>query len=158
MRCGRGVRKVDVMLLTIDPGKKSVGWAEFSDKKLSNCGLVSVTWHDLLGQIPCMYITHIVIEVPQVYQQRLLKGDPNYLIDVSLVAGGIAARSGLRKPEFIRPRVWKGNVPKDIMTKRIVDHMDADEFDIFEAIDVPKGLQHNVLDAIGIGLWKVGRL
>ena len=56
----------------------------------------------------------------------------------------------------VSPFAWKGNTPKEIQAARILSALTKAEHD---AITWPrKSLRHNVVDAIGIGLWRVGRL
>ena len=54
------------------------------------------------------------------------------------------------------PFQWKGNTPKEIQASRILSALTKTEHD---AITWPKkSLRHNVIDAIGIGLWRLERL
>jgi len=56
----------------------------------------------------------------------------------------------------VSPFGWKGNTPKGIQAARIISALSKDEHD---AVTWPKkSLRHNVIDAIGIGLWHTGRL
>lgn len=61
----------------------------------------------------------VVIEKPQVYQGALQKGDPNDLIDLTVLVGALV--QGSRRSEILltTPRQWKGQVPKNIHHKRI---------------------------------------
>lgn len=80
----------------------------------------------------------------------------NDLLDVQTVAAMIAAsHSGAIS---VYPPQWKGNVPKKIMTERIKKLLTPKEQYLLEVGDWPKSLEHNVVDAIGIGLWRLGRL
>lgn len=56
----------------------------------------------------------------------------------------------------VSPFGWKGNTPKGIQGARILSALTKVEHD---AVTWPKkALRHNVVDAIGIGLWRLGRL
>lgn len=56
----------------------------------------------------------------------------------------------------VSPFAWKGNTPKGIQAARILSALSKEEHD---AVTWPKkSLRHNVIDAIGIGLWHTGRL
>lgn len=151
-------------LMTVDPGK-NLGWAVFEDGRLIEAGLIvddsrpGPPWLlrvvEGVDNVCAQYVPdEVVIEIPQVYQQRLLKGDPNDLVDVAVIAGAAAATVvPFATPQLIRPHVWKGNRPKAV-----------DNWHTFEVLDdeekskIPSGAKrHNVLDAVGIGLWKLGR-
>lgn len=56
----------------------------------------------------------------------------------------------------IQPVQWKGNTPKTIHQKRIVDALAATEMK--KVLWPPPHLQHNVFDALGLGLFATGRL
>lgn len=97
-----------------------------------------------------------VIEKPQAYTQRFLKGDANDLITIALVAGWCA--SFFEKSEFVLPRAWKGTVDKDVMCKRIENRwMNERERELFASKHIAKGQLNNTLDAIGVGMHYLGR-
>lgn len=151
------------LLIAIDPGVRATGIAVYdSCRELAaawlSCGdswtetaiaarneLVTCYAPQLLAK------AEIAIEVPQIYVQAKLKGDPNDLVDLALMAGclvGLLAAPGTRVTNY-RPRQWKGQVPKDVMVERIKAKLSPDER---ARIALPsKGLEHNVYDAIGIG-------
>lgn len=140
-------------VLAIDPGKRCIGWALFRDDVLAECGLIRDPEFSSL-QLPTA--GKVVIERPQVYPQRVQKGDPNDLIDVALWAGACAVVAQGRTIEFVRPRQWKGTVPKDIHNARVAEKLNDLEASMLAAVK-PASLRHNVTDAIGIGLWVLGR-
>ena len=152
--------------VAIDPGKKAVGWALFSDKNLIQCGLVineggpaqlNAAMEDAFQDF---HAAVVVVEVPQMYQQRFLKGDPNDLIDVALAAGmavGNLAPCGDEDIELVRPRKWKGTRPKKVCNQLTLKTLTPAELAIYENTECLASLRHNVIDAIGIGLWKAGR-
>ena len=152
-------------ILAFDPGVHHVGWASLEEGRLMRCGLVRESKdtplyvalgarfddRDLAG-------VEVVIERPQIYKQAQWKGDPNDLIDLAMVAGvlGYLCRRGA--VACVRPHAWKGSAKKTAVHAWIRKRLDAEELAIVDAVDVPPSLRHNVLDAIGIGLWKAGRL
>lgn len=97
----------------------------------------------------------IVLEVPQVYQMTG-KGDPNDLIHLAGIVGGIAAIAN-RPTVTLRPREWKKQVKKEVMLARIENRLSPDERKCINR-GMPANLRHNVIDAIGIGLYVCGRL
>jgi len=154
------------MLISVDPGVNCAGVAIFEDGELSSAWLsegeswiatAQAVWNDLECNYPLEILggMSLAIEVMQVYRQHLLKGDPNDLIDVSLMAGalvGIASCKSCNETTAYRPRQWKGQVPKKVMTKRIEEKLSPDEL---ARVQLPKDKkkQLDVWDAIGIGLY-----
>lgn len=145
----------------VDPGVNGCGIAWFSDGSLKRAryapnphSLGSTL--DRAARMACWlgaqrWASPVVCEVPVVYPQQ--RGvDPNDLIALAVVVGGTGAR------ELVRPREWKGTVPKDAMTARIVAL--ATERGEFARVTLPpqKTLAHNVWDAVGIGYWQLGSL
>ena len=147
---------VPAQLLAFDPGKHHFGWAAFLDGVLVRCGLSSSDHKGLESFAALGYPA--VIEVPQVYQKQRGK-DPNDLIDVAIVVGRILQALGPGDAvEVVRPRTWKGTAPKVVMGARIEERLSAEELGTLFDVVVADGLRHNVVDAIGIGLWRLGRL
>ena len=147
-------------LVTFDPAARHAGWAAFREGRLASCGLeredpLSAGLEELAGTLS---VHRLVVEVPQVYQQRGWKGDPNDLIEVALTAGRIAQAFDQAPAEFVRPHAWKGSVPKDVMLLRITESLDGAEQNVLHAAKVPASMKHNVIDAVGLGLWALGRL
>lgn len=147
-------------VLSFDPATRHVGWAQLEDGRLARCGLAREPIEVELVQLSSeLRRDLVVVEVPQVYQQRSWKGDPNDLIDVAVVAGRIAQEFGDgAEVRLVRPHAWKGSVPKDVMLRRIENRLDDRERSVLHAAKAPASLLHNVVDAVGIGLWAIGRL
>ena len=151
-------------LISIDPGKKSIAWAYLRNGILVDCGLLQHHNPVALGtkmeetiDLKDIKPDHVVIEKPQIYQQKHWVGDPNDLIDVA-IAGGVAANAiDCPSTEFILPREWKGQTPKDISNKRTLKQLTDIERQIFDSIAIRGSLRHNVIDAIGIGVWRLKR-
>jgi hypothetical protein len=146
-------------LISIDPGKDRFAWAAFENDKLVRCDLFTA-WSAGIERMSSLKGDVLVfIELPQVYNQRHWKGDPNDLIGVALTVGGLkfAARTA-REVRLVLPHEWKGNVPKAVMLKRIESKLDDDEKEVLAQAAIAKGHRHDVVDAIGIGLWALGRL
>jgi hypothetical protein len=147
-------------LMTIDPGKDKVAWAAFVGSKLTRCG-VAGSWEGVEQFETLRGDVEVVIEVPQVYDRRRWRGDPNDLIDVAQTVGAIrwAARRA-RAVVLVRPHDWKGSAPKGIVNARVekLIRESDDEADALATCPVAKSKRHDLLDAIGIGLWRLGRL
>lgn len=158
--------------VALDPGKHRAGVAVFRDSVLWWAGLcgdgksgplstVRATVAALtLGAQPSPFFSWAIVENQQVY--RGLPGpNPNDLIPLAFVAGGVTASISSAADcafRFPLPREWKGSVPKKVWTARILSRLSTAELDILKAVKCPASLRHNTVDAIGLGLWHLGRL
>lgn len=144
------------MFYAVDPGKKKSSVAAFREGELVGVYMVPA-WSlkmqaDQLGTV--------VVEMPRAYP-----GSPvrvNDLID--LAAAGMAVASKLSAPganvRQIYPAEWKAQVPKKICQKRIDRVLSIEERARMVScmIAVKPSLRHNLWDAIGIGLFALGRV
>ena len=150
-------------LLAVDPGVRAQGWALFVGDRLTQCGLASVETqpllHDALLELHNALgnVDKLVVEIPQVYQQRHLKGDPNDLIDVAVSVGMVVATMPHKELKLVRPRDWKGTCPKKIHNQRVLALLTEKENSVLNTCGVIPSLRHNVIDAIGIGQWALRR-
>lgn len=137
-------------IVAIDPGKHQ-GWALYLCGELTACGLGD----PILTVRPSV----AVVELPQVYRQSKMKGDPNDLIRLAFDAGRRVERLA-DIVETFKPSEWKGQVPKEIHHPRILAELYERERDEYAYCvrNVPKSYQHNVLDAVGLGLWYVKKI
>lgn len=95
------------------------------------------------------------IELPQVYDRSRSKGDPNDLIQIAAVVGEMS-RFGAGQRTIYRPREWKSTVKKEVMCRRVEGRLSVEER---ARVELPaRSLQHNVWDAVGVGLHHLGRL
>lgn len=144
------------MILAIDPGKRAYGVAWFDEGRLVQAKFVQadVLWNevDLLPDGRRSVINRLILE-----RQYLTKDHPRPMDIVELAfAAGYA--KGLVAPapvtEYL-PIKWKGNVPKKIMTNRILSKLTPEEKAVIEKVGY---LDHNTVDGIGLGLYYLGRL
>lgn len=150
-------------LLSIDPGN-CTGWAIFNSNELTYAGVTSVDdpcLYAATGVFPWDYLFRggqLVIEIPQVYRASKSKGDPNDLIKVAVQAGQWIERARLYGASVYRqlPQEWKGQVPKETHHKRILAVLNPTE--LARLPKLPKSDAHNMLDAIGLGLFHLGRI
>lgn len=136
--------------MSVDPGVHQSGVAIWFEHRLHRAFL-------LLNPFDGITTNELAIEIPQAYHdRRQQKGDQNDLIALAVAAGEIIGRLGIPTTRYL-PRQWKGQVPKDVMVERIKKHLSQEEL---KRIELPsaRSLQHNVFDAIGIGLHHLGRL
>lgn len=153
-------------LLTIDPGFRYFAYSIFYNKEIELADLSktkSEDWGAWTGQPPSFLdIQDIVsqfewetklaiIEFPQIHRDT---PNPNDIVKLASACG--AYTSLLQTFGFsvvwVRPSEWKGTVPKEIMTKRIFAKIKESEY-----TKVKKLKDHNVIDAIGVGLWHLNR-
>lgn len=132
-------------LLAIDPGK-CCGYAAFFCGELQYAAqgngytLIDVIrWADV-----------IVFEHPEIYRSRYMKGDPNDLFPLVKQIGWMQgkARAGTEFFEYL-PKAWKGQVPKPVIAARAAKVLGHEPIPLS---------QHNAWDAIGLGLFHMGRL
>lgn len=145
-------------LVTIDPGTEQAGFALFTEGVLVRAELIvekgttkeQRAWK-VAKKLGALYEkdSELVIEHPQVYTRG--PGDPDDLLALALVVGGVLALCD--GGEIVRPAQWKGQVPKKIMSARILKALSDEERILTDKIKN----NHNVLDAIGVGLWKLKR-
>ena len=152
----------------VDPGLRGCGVAEFRAGELVRAAYVpnpmagrGYEAHSALGEAVSTWVSdaseRIIIEHPVIYPSAAQqKGDLNDLLDVVAVGASVASGFRAHYIESVSPREWKGQVPKNIMTMRIASALSETERANIEKCAA--GLKHNVLDAVGIGLWKLGRI
>lgn len=149
------------MLCAIDPGLRHCGVALFGNDSLLRSATVvnspavgrgPAAWNQMALAVAHWVAGFLaVIEVPRIYprgDQR--KGDLNDLLEVAGVVGAIAGRA--HNVIGVYPADWKGQVPKNVMNKRVLGLLSAAERSRITSFD------HNALDAVGIGLHHLGRL
>jgi hypothetical protein len=94
-----------------------------------------------------------IIEVPQVYPGQQQKGDQNDLIKLAVMVGRYADRATACGfcIKLVKPREWKGQLPKDVCWKRVRETLTS--FELTKLAKLPKSRAHNMHDAIGLGTW-----
>lgn len=126
-----------------------------------------VQWWDKFRTDQLHVIRTVVYECPQIYVREKSKGDPNQLIGLAGVGQSLAVmlymlnlQHAQRPPELLTPlpAEWTGQLPK--MTKgdpwksprgaRVAGRLQSGE-----RAEVPS--QHDAIDAVGLGLWALGR-
>jgi hypothetical protein len=158
-------------VLTFDPGdranRKNMAWARFFDDRLERVGFVEDGWPAtglLVDQDESVNVELVVVEMPCWYPRKH-KIDVNDLITIAVCVGWVEREYEDRLPvERVIPRAWKGTVPKEVMSQRIYETLRPEERSL---IPLKRGRRastnatdhdHNLLDAVGLGLWKLGRL
>ena len=140
-------------LVAIDPGKKA-GVARFGDEDLVEALLVSP---DKLPGAP--QADKLVIERPTIYPGSRIR--PSSIITLSIDVGRlvqwVAAKNPNIEVEYVQPRRWKGQRPKNVDCRYTLSLLNPAEERIVNDSRCPPSQLHNVIDAIGIGLWALGR-
>lgn len=167
-----------MITLAIDPGEcTGLAWGVGSalvacgaakpHDKLHRPAAVLPAWAEAVEQ--CEPIA-CVLELPKFYGPRAY-GHPKVATSIanSLIREAVtlgrwteqAVELGMSTEEIL-PREWKGTVKKRTMCLRVIAAMTPEERRMvsktLKASKLPKSKTHNVLDAIGIFFWKVGRL
>lgn len=169
-------------LLAIDPGKNALGWAYYSGggilmatgvvraehipASVGGAAVTDVARH-VLNELELLLCTFepaagLVVEQMQIYKGPQQKGDPNDLIELTYISGGVHRLPIVRRDAehvLAVPHDWKGQAPKDVMKTRIRDSLRDLERQLFAVSvqSVPASLQHNAWDAVGLGLWALKR-
>lgn len=153
-------------LAAFDPGVAGFGVAIFVDDLLLVARYIKNPLHDRGGLVAwrgagLAAANHaikfaadaVICEFPRVYGDAQSKGDRNDLIALTCAASFALAPFGVA--EIVYPQQWKGQLPKAICQRRIVAALTAVER---ERVALPvASLAHNVWDAVGIGLFAIGR-
>lgn len=154
--------------VSIDPGLRHCGVALWEDKMLQeSCLIVGSKPDDRLDNIEACYkmakavsiykgVHTLIVEFPQAYRPKFQKGDPNDLLWLAAVVGAIATEY-IPESNVITylPREHKGQTPKEVIEQRVQKKLSPEEL---KNIVLPaRSLQHNVYDAIGIGLFYLQR-
>lgn len=164
-------------LVSIDPGASSCGIAVFKEGELRTAFLVAPNTQGTAGYTRGLVVADaasralqhcrvhadspsIFCEIPRVYPQASQqKGDPNDLIHVAItgamVCEALALSERAREVSYVYPHEWKGNIDKKIMLARIEKTLTVAERSRVQSAGAKT---HNILDAVGIGLWTLARL
>lgn len=165
-------------LIAIDPGVHSMAIAVFGDggvlldawneaapmystdafsRLLERWGSPSVRLINRLQSHVRLERNRIVGERQVVYPgAKGLKTNPNDLLDLAMCAGafyGALCVDMVATLSIVEPAEWKAQVPKEITRKRIETLLGSTE----KVLIKKGGEMHNVYDAIGIGLFALGR-
>lgn len=148
-------------LICIDPGLVT-GYALFTNGVLYKAGFRDSC--DLFGElgIPALLPAPglVVIEVPQYRaRDRSQRTDPNDLIKLAVLVGEIKRYYALLRygVELVTPVAWKGSIPKDVHNKHVLEMLRPVELAVMQKRPRARKPDNNMVDAIGLGLWKLGR-
>ena len=138
--------------LSIDPGTKDMGWALWEDNELSMCGLArGKNWLETVQALPKFTLKKLTIEDQQIYRRSPINA--HSLLAVARVVGAVIAYYDFVPHAIVSPAKWKGQLPKEVCNRRTLSKLTDLELRQFEIAPCPASLKHNLIDAIGIGLW-----
>lgn len=144
-------------MIAIDPGNQT-GWALFDGGQLQSAG--ASPKDEVLAEPPFLKGAQVVLELPRIYPQGRSPANPNRSIrPLMLMVGdlqGFYRRAGL-EVTLIEPKGWKGQVPKTIHHRRLLAKLTDEEKARLPKRPRAKDFDHNMLDAVGLGLWKLER-
>lgn len=157
-----------MLILAVDPGANGTGWALLNsgDGRLIEWGTIHgqssewdrksiqilVQYEKLLGK---HYIGQVFMESPV-----FMRGYGGYttastgdLVKLAMLCGAMFFMSSrIHGTVLVPPSSWKGQLPKKVCNNRVLKILQA------QSTYQPLGrISNHALDAIGIGLWALGR-
>jgi hypothetical protein len=137
------------MLVAVDPGRDA-GVAVFDGGRLVCNTVVRRRGDDFAAQVRAieMFIpsaAHIVAERMVPRRGRFEAADD--LVDVTLLTGMLVKGKVFT---LYRPEQWKGQLSKDVQHAKMMRVLDPEELSLLSP-------DHNARDAVGIGLYHLGR-
>ena len=137
-------------ICAIDPSTKGYGVAFFDGDQITDARYVR---HDELRAFASTteLFDLLVVEMPQFYPG--ITKSPQSLIQLGYAAGFAAACFAARARENIYPRQWTRGIKKDERIKTLKRFVKTEEYPVMRMPTA--SLQHNVWDAIGLGLWRI---
>lgn len=160
-------------LLAVDPSLTTTGVALFAGPLLRATHAVKVPRKGtILGR--CVRIANdvhkwasqhageydVAIEWPWIYPGHKNRTDPNQaLMPLAALCGAICTSPRCDIVAAYKPREWTGGIPKatkksetNVRASRIKSRLDQQELHVFETAST-----HDEIDAIGVGLYHLGR-
>jgi hypothetical protein len=141
-------------LVAIDPGENS-GIAVFHFSRLVRCECGNPDTYPTLRPAPMPGPWFLQIEIP-LYSDQTIGKDPQALIKLAINAGRWIEKMHAPIVRTVYPSQWKGQVPKKIHNGRVLAKLDQAELSLIPKL--PETKLHNVIDAIGLGLFALGRI
>lgn len=155
-----------MLTIAVDPGEHACGvaWGPGGGGKsgvLVKCELRSLPLEPPAEETEC------ICEKPQVYSGSRVR--TSNLVDLAIAAGRMTGNVPTR---YVLPREWKGQLPCNCATKanrdsdptkcthhrRMYNALATVEWELVYYCGAPKGLLHNVYDAVSLLLWRFGRM
>lgn len=131
----------------VDPGVSYYALARFLDGHLLVLALNAI-------EIRVSAVDMVVLEKPVVYGVTKAKARNKDIVDLAIGAGRISDRYA--HTTWYTPAQWKGQVPKPAHQRRILTKMTEGERAALSGFTKQK--QGHLIDAIGLGLYYLGRM
>jgi len=159
---------VDPMNIYVDPGKFHAALSLYKRKKLIGAALLRSSRRNPaeaaldLGQLarvfwktrqPRSVLRTVKCEQPAIWLQGGFRGDPNDILYLMATNGAIIRALNANYNDYITTNDWKGQTPKKIIEFRVRKRLSAEEIDVIGEVT-----DHNIIDAVGIGLWDLKRM
>lgn len=168
-------------VVALDPSVRSPGVALFRDGVLTFAGRVKLAalnaaldpdvsagarWRAVSSEIQWWVAARdviapmlVVYERPQIYRASKSKGDPNDLIGLAAVGAGVVMLYPGARVLTPTPAEWCGQLPKATRGRASASPRARRILSRLTSIELPRAPdQHDALDAVGLGLWALGRL
>lgn len=147
-----------VRLLAIDPGA-CTGWAWFQGGELLRAGVCNADERPTMNVQPWAPIDTpdlLIIEWPNAHETRNASpGKVQDLFRMCIRAGRLEERADALSVRYVMPSDWKGQILKEETMRRVLARLSTEEK--ARLPNLPKTKAHNMFDAIGIGLFELGR-
>lgn len=175
-------------LLSIDPGRLVLGYALWKESNLTGVGLsvckalspaipgslqvsqlaaehASQVGEAIILSTNFSHVQNCAVEFMVHYPdhgrkdtKQAQEAKAKDLLDLQAIAGWVAGQSSFNARHYT-PAMWKGQMPEDVTTIKVVKALNDFEVDVLSRakLQYPKHLHHNLIDAIGIGLHALNR-
>lgn len=159
-------------VLAVDPGLRGSGVALVSGGQLVRAGYApsaertargAAAWAAAAWAVAeWVWSRHLrfdlgLVENPEQYEGVGHKANREDITELTGVAGGVSVILSVKAPvTSVLPKQWKGQVPKDVHNSRVMARLSQAEQLVIEW--PADSLKHNVIDAVGLALWKAGRM
>lgn len=157
----------EVRFIAIDPDTKKPGVACFVDGQLTQAFALPVD--RVLSWMPAFVPDLVLCEMPAQYGR---KGDQRDFLALARVVGRFEQFCKDKGWSFkaVLPAAWKGTTPKKVCTLRVWNELSTEER--WGGLNMPASARNrlekdqglasgegsDIMDAIGIGLWRLGRI
>ena len=139
-------------LYSFDPGAKYFAYAYWDQARLSRCDRIDARPRTWLGVQPAGSNTAIaVIEVP--HRAHSVRTRQKDLFETAIMGGEIGGQ--FIDPIYCTYQNWARGAPAHIIQLRTEKALTEDEIQLLPRL---KKDRDHVIDAIGVGLWYLGRL
>lgn len=155
-------------LVSFDPGLREAGLAVFDGGRLVRAGLLrnpeqskrgAGAWYSMAIKAKAFVQWDLLLLVDVfVTEEMVVRKGGAYSSDLLQLNGVAGMVGGILDPMeaySYTPEQWKKQVPKSIHNRRTLAKLSPQER--LNILDCPDHLMHNIIDAVGLGLFHIGR-